>query len=444
MMSAETAQQLKTTAVPVPMLGEDPAAGPRPVSLRRNFSWTFAGNLVYSACQWGMLMVLARLGTPEMVGQFALGLAITAPIIMFGNLQLRAVQATDARRDFRFGTYAALRLVTAALSIVLIGTIAIGSGYHRETALVIFVMGIAKSLESLSDSIFGLLQKHEQFKKVSLSLILKGALSLPMMAVAIYLSGRVLWGIAALAVTWLILLIFYDVPNARRVLRLESDEMRPVWNMQLIARLAWICLPLGIVTLLNSLNVNIPRYFIASIGERELGIYAALAYTHVIGTRFLMSLCNSCEPRLAKNFAEGNIHTFKRTSRRLLLVACLVGGGGVLASIVTGKTILTLLYGSEYAIYTNEFIVLMISSAVSYIAMAFRQSVTSARSFNVQVLPTGASALCIVVAAAVLVPLYGICGAAVATGVGALVELVGFWFLSRKAIAVLYQKVNTA
>lgn len=443
-MPTELAQTLKSTSVSVPALGQDPGAGPRPVSLRRNLSWAFAGNIIYAGCQWGMLVVLAQLGTPEMVGQFALGLAITAPIIMFGNLQLRAVQATDARRDFRFGIYAALRLITTALSIVLICAIAIGSGYHRETALVVIVMGIAKSFESLSDSIYGLLQKHEQFKRVSLSLVIKGVCSLPMMAVAVYLSGRVVWGIAALAGTWLVLLVCYDVPNARRSLRLESDEMRPVWNMDLITRLAWISLPLGIVTLLNSLNVNIPRYFIASIGERELGIYAALAYTHVIGARFLLSVCNSCEPRLAKNFAEGNIHAFKHTSRRLLLVACLVGGGGVLASSVAGKPILTLLYGSEYAIYTNEFIILMISSAISYMAMAFRQSVTSARSFNVQVLPTGASALGIAVAAAVLVPLYGICGAAVATGVGALVELVGFWFLSRKAIAVLYQKVNTA
>ena len=54
-------------------------------------------------------MVLAKLGTPEMVGQFTLGLAITTPLIMFTNLQLRAVQATDASRQYKFGDYFALR-----------------------------------------------------------------------------------------------------------------------------------------------------------------------------------------------------------------------------------------------------------------------------------------------------------------------------------------------
>src|SRR6266568_5527229 len=45
------------------------------VSLRTNFAWTLAGNAVYAVCQWGMLVSIAKLGSPAMVGQFALGLA---------------------------------------------------------------------------------------------------------------------------------------------------------------------------------------------------------------------------------------------------------------------------------------------------------------------------------------------------------------------------------
>src|SRR5262245_17210531 len=60
----------------------DPEKRLQPLSLRRNFSWSFAGNAVYAGCQWGMLMVMAKLGSPEVVGQFALGLAVTGPITM--------------------------------------------------------------------------------------------------------------------------------------------------------------------------------------------------------------------------------------------------------------------------------------------------------------------------------------------------------------------------
>jgi hypothetical protein len=64
-----------------------------------------------------MIVLLTKLGSPEMVGQFALGLAVTAPIILFANLQLRSVQATDARQEFQFGHYFGLRLVTTGLAL---------------------------------------------------------------------------------------------------------------------------------------------------------------------------------------------------------------------------------------------------------------------------------------------------------------------------------------
>jgi len=116
----------------------------KPLSLRVNFSWTFAGNVIYAACQWGILVVLAKLGSPKMVGQFALGSAITAPVIMFTNLQLRAVQATDAKDEYSFGDYFSLRLLTTALAFLIIVCIAALSGYSMITAMVILAVGAAR------------------------------------------------------------------------------------------------------------------------------------------------------------------------------------------------------------------------------------------------------------------------------------------------------------
>ena len=191
----------------------DRAVSLKGLTLRANFTWTFAGNVVYSGSQWGMLMVLAKLGSPEMVGQFALGLAVTTPIIMFANLQLRGVQATDARREYRFGHYLALRLLTTALAILVITGIVFGSGYRQKTALVILAVGASKAFESISDVVYGLLQHHERMDRIALSMMIKGLLSLSALGAAVYLTRSVFWGASALAVVWAILLIAYDLPT---------------------------------------------------------------------------------------------------------------------------------------------------------------------------------------------------------------------------------------
>ncbi len=87
-----------------------------------NFAWTLSGTTVYGVCQFAMLSVIAKLGDPALVGRYGLALAITAPVVMFTRLQLRSIQATDARDEYRFGDYLSLRAVStiACLAIIVL------------------------------------------------------------------------------------------------------------------------------------------------------------------------------------------------------------------------------------------------------------------------------------------------------------------------------------
>src|ERR1700740_1776860 len=86
-------------------------------TLRSDFSWTLVGNAIYAGGQFAILMLLAKLVRPEMVGQYALGLAVVYPVMMFTNLQLRAVMTSDTRQKVAFGHYLGLRLVTTLLAL---------------------------------------------------------------------------------------------------------------------------------------------------------------------------------------------------------------------------------------------------------------------------------------------------------------------------------------
>ena len=275
-------------------------------SLGVNFSWTLLGNVVYAGCQWGMLIVLAKLGSPEMVGKFALGLAITAPVIALSGLQLRAILATDAGGRHHFNHYFGLRLLTTAAAVLVI--VAIALGCLREVMPVILVIGLAKAVESISDVLFGLLQQRERMDCIARSMMIKGVLSLATLGGVVALLGSLFWGVAAMAVAWTAVLLMYDIPSALRVLAaspgpvtttptpmaddpfggkaaaVRATLLRPCFELQPLYRLASLALPLGVVMFLLSLNTNIPRYFVEHHGgNHELGILAALSYLSAAG-----------------------------------------------------------------------------------------------------------------------------------------------------------------
>ena len=165
-----------------------------PLTLRRNVSWTFLGNLVYAGTQWGMLTVMAKIGSPEMVGQFSLATAICTPVYMFANLQLRNIQATDARNRYTFDDYFSLRMLSTTLAWFVIVGIALLSEFSGMTTLVIVFLGVANAVESLSDVFYGQIQQHERMDRIAISMMAKGVVSFVVFGSVVWLTGNLLFG----------------------------------------------------------------------------------------------------------------------------------------------------------------------------------------------------------------------------------------------------------
>jgi O-antigen/teichoic acid export membrane protein len=411
----------------------------KPLTLRRNFSWTFAGNMLYSACQWGMLAVIAKFGSPEMVGQFTLGLAFTAPLFMFSNLQLRAIQSTDTKQEYKFRDYLGLRLIATGLTILITLGITWKSGYRWDTTLVVIGLSLSKAVDSISDVFSGLIQQHERMDLIAISSMMRGLISLLFLAIGVYLTHSVFWGTLGLSVASAIVLVGYDIPrgalmfrDATSRLKPESnpenwDPLKPDWHWGKLKQLLWLSLPLGFTMMLISLNTNIPRYFINQhLGERELGLFAAISYSMVAANMLVGALGQSATPRLAKYYAAGNHHAFGALLFKLVSIGLIIGIVGILVVKIGGKEILTILYRPEYAQpqYLEIFLLLMVSTAISNVSSFLGYGMTAIRYFSVQlpllILVTGISAL----SCYWLIPNMGLRGAAIALLIGAIVQTI--------------------
>lgn len=367
-------------------------------SLRKNFSWTFAGSVIYFGSQWGVTVVLAKLGSAEMVGQFAFALAIVMPVIALTSLQLRVVQATDVRHEFAFGHYLALRLLTVALAVVIIVGILWFSHCSRETALVLLAVTLVRVIEAISDVFFGLLQQRERMDWIAASMMRRGLLQLAVFAGTVFLTQSVAAAAVGMACVAAAMLLLYDLPNGWAVLdrvarrAAESPPGRsgslhgPHWQRAALQKLAWLGLPIGVVTAMNSLTGNVPRYFIAHyLGERDLGIFAAMFYLTIAGGMVITGMADPASPRLAKLFAAGNHAGYTRLLIRLLGLALATGLAGFIVALTGGKQVLMILYRPEYATQTSTFLWLMAATVPMYIANVLGVSITAMRRFHIQV-----------------------------------------------------------
>jgi O-antigen/teichoic acid export membrane protein len=392
------------------------------------------GNLVYAGSQWGILVVFTKLGRPEMVGQFTLGLAVTAPIFMLTNLQLRQIQATDAKQLYQFRDYLGLRLLCSQLAVWTVAAIALLSGYRWETLMVLVCLGLAKGLESVSDICYGFFQKYERMDRIALSLMMRGPLALLLLGLGVWLSGSAIGGVLGMTFAWGAVLVGHDLPHILQLLdseglsqsrrRIDLGQLKPNWNLVKLWPLVQLALPLGLVMMLSSLSSNLPNYFmISSLGERELGIFNAIAYLMVAGNIIVGALGDSASPRLAKYYASGDRTAYSLLLFRLVGIGLGLGAAAIAIASVGGGTLLSLLYSPDYAERKALFVALMVAAGIQYVASFLGYGLTAARYFRIQVPLLLTTTLSLAIACLGLIPSQGLMGAAFALIVASSVQI---------------------
>jgi O-antigen/teichoic acid export membrane protein len=403
-------------------------AAARPVSLRRNLSWTATGNIAYAGSQWAMIALLAKFGTPDMVGQFAFALALTAPAVLLSNLALRLLHATDAKNDYTFGEYLGLRMITISVAAAALITFALAWPYGAEIATVIIAVTLAKAFESTSDIYYGFLQKRERMDRVARSLLSKSALSLMAWTVGIFLTGTAVGATIGLAAAWLTGLLLVDRRSARAVARIdgEPDALRPSFDGRRMWLLTRMALPLGLGSMLISFNTNLPRYFIqAHLGPYELGIFAAMAYVVVAGNTVIFAIAQSVGPRLSRRYAEGDLPGARRLFAKMLGVGVAAAVLGVATALLAGDLVLSLLYTPEYAARSGLLALIMVAGGIGYVSSLVGAANTAARCIKPQ-LPLELTTTALTAGLCYLwVPAYGLTGAAWALAAAAAYKLTG-------------------
>lgn len=421
----------------------EPATAPS--SLRGDFVVNLAGNVGYAAAQWAMLLCLVRLGTPAMVGEYSLGLAIGAPVVMFTNLRLSYLLASDAARTRSFGSYFSLRMATNAVAFVAIIAWATIAGYHGAAWLVVVLIGLAKVAEACSDVVFGYLSLRLQFRAMALSLAIRGWGTVAIMVGLRLLDVPLVWIAFAIAIWWWCAFALVDVALMRRARVGDDPAVSPPARLSqlLVAfrldrgllRLAWHAVPLGVVAVSLSLAASVPRLSIARhLGAEAVGYFSALAYVMVAGRMVAVALGTPTLPRLGRFVAVRDRAGFLRTVAGVVSFGAGLGAVGVLGAWLVGKPALSLVYGPDYARWSDVLLVLLAASGLGYVATFLEDALIAMRKLVAQGALLLSTLAVITVACTLLVPSRGLEGAALALLIGAAVEVCGAAVLFAHAV----------
>lgn len=370
-------------------------------SLKKNIIYAVTGVGFMNVCQFGVVVLITKLVTAEVLGQYRWALLWSAVWTTFLSLQLRAALINDTRNEFTFGTYCKLRTWGMLLSSAILAGLIIwrfGTEYTSLSVIAIFAgTCLGRVVITASEVYWAAFQRRERLDLVAKSTVLRGLVMIGAFAFFLPLfswltSPEVGWlprkrlghGTAlaciAYAIGWAAVGYFYE----RRILR-SWPELDWSFTWQQVWRLALRALPLGIIMVIITACEAVPGLILEREGNATLlGYFSALLYVMFPANLVVIQAGLAASNRLAQ-FAQTDISAYVRLLGKLVFIAIGFGVAIYASMWLFGRWLLNVLYKPEYAEHYDVFMIIVLSQCITLLASVVGVGTTQMRLFWSQV-----------------------------------------------------------
>lgn len=406
-------------------------------SITRRFASSLAGNTFYNLSQWLLIVAVARFGTPQQVGDFALVMAIAAPVFMTFGLNLRVVRATDNGERWSRAEYHSLRIVLNLSAIVV--TMAVGRLFTSDWGVLsaLAFLSLAKTSEATSLMTYGYFQFNGRLDLVARSLMARAVCGFGAFIVVFALTTRLDLSFLGMGLSWFLVWVAHDRRQEVRLLDRQAARppvasLRPLpvqSNRPGLRGLARTALPLGIDAGLGSVATNAPRFGIqASLGAVALGQFAALATLAQLVSMITGALGDTLIAPLARHAHDEDYHAFARTLGRLVAFGVGVAAVALAAAALIGPWVISGLLGEEF-VNQPVLLALLVSAGIVTVQRSLGRGLQALHLFTAVLAVNACVLAATVIAVVILVPRYALVGAASCLGIGFAVGSVLMVFL---------------
>lgn len=377
-----------------------------------------------------MTSYLAKHHTLEQYSHYTFTLSICTPIFLFFNMNSRVLIASnkDKYSYFHWRNYRILTLGLALLICAILGYSLLGPA---SFGLILVLAGF-RLVDGVFEWTYGFYVSDEKGDRVGRSQIFRSlALLIPIgigltqvfemtiekfyCLILVGLIGAFLWSDRKH-------LVRDYMPRARQ----HSGSTK---TMRSILTLA---LPLGLMALLDSLSLQIPKYVFKYFDlETMVGIFTSLFVFVQTMTYLSFSVVNSTMASTKEYYNQGNplaIKNIVTKSNLVMFLSSILFIGGV---YVIGEWVLNLFYTPEIASYHQEFFYLSMVAIQMQVGLVYGFTLFSFNAYKQLLVISLVTAISILVLSIILIPRFSILGGIFAFSIGQMIKCLLFIFQYR-------------
>ena len=398
----------------------------------KNTFWLFAGEALGRLLKMGLIIYVARKLGADGWGIFAYALSIASLLMIFSDIGIGSLitrDATQQKNDYRSFISAALLLksILLVISVILVIFVSPYISNIEEAKILFPIIGLIFLFDSIRDIGFA---ANRILEKMEREMVIK-----VIMNFAILVLGIVLIKINPLPVS---VAIAYAVGSGISVILITLIiknnilEFITKTNIETVKSIFKTAMPLAIVTLIGSIMGNTDIYMLGIWKTPEdIGLYSAAQRFHQFILIIPSMIATATLPLMSRLANKDNLK-FKEVLEKTLSVFMIIGIPTAFGGPILADQIIPFLFGLEYIPAIPVLRILMIMLLASFPLFLLVNAIFVYNEQKKLVLANVFGVLMNISLNFLLIPKFGITGAAFATLISSIIVTYVIWGKMKK------------
>lgn len=328
---------------------------------KKDYIWNSIGSFLQSAISPILLIVITRLNGVGDSGLFSFAMSLS---VVFWAISLwggRTYQVSDVKKEFSSGDYIVVRFISSLIVAVFSISFCILSGYDLIKTELIMVLVSFKILESIADSMYGVLQIHNRLYIVGISLTMKSVFGFMLFTLVDILTKNIIYSALSIFIVNIAVVIFYDIPWMKHVESVGLTKKNIMQAGKIMKKTAEVF----VVVFLTMFSLNIPRYFLDKYHYDQIGYFGIMAMPITLLTLFISFVLQPNVVNLSELLKEKKIKEFTKIVSKIDFITFTLGILFVVSSYLIGVWALNTVFGIDINNFRIDLTIMVIGAVAN-------------------------------------------------------------------------------
>lgn len=328
---------------------------------KKDYIWNSIGSFLQSAISPILLIVITRLNGVGDSGLFSFAMSLS---VVFWAISLwggRTYQVSDVKKEFSSGDYIVVRFISSLIVAVFSISFCILSGYDLIKTELIMVLVSFKILESIADSMYGVLQIHNKLYIVGISLTMKSVFGFIIFAIVDILTKNIVHGALSIFIVNIAVVIFYDIPWMKHVESVGLTKKNIMQAEKIMKKTAEVF----VIVFLTMFSLNIPRYFLDKYHYDQIGYFGIMAMPITLLTLFISFVLQPNVVNLSELLKKKKIKEFTKIVSKIDFITFTLGILFVVSSYLIGVWVLNTVFGIDINNFRIDLTIMVIGAVAN-------------------------------------------------------------------------------